>query len=369
MKTSAWRQSARAWGHWLALACACLAWPSAWAQRISTGTGFFITADGYFVTCQHVIAGAGTIVLRNLKGQTFQARVVLADRAGDLAILKVEGRFAPLPVGVSAAVRRGASVVTMGFPNVSLQGIEPKVTDGIVNSFSGANNDTRVFQISAPIQTGNSGGPLVTMAGNVVGVVSSKLDAQATARQTGDIPQNVNYAIKSQFLSALIQRAAQDEPALAAGLVAPATDEKVRIVDVVPALEDAIALVIARPTPAAAALASPPAGAATPPTTPGEAAPVDERRERGVRLVAEYRSLQGTLNRLRLEELTLQNQVNTLRLTLQFDPNAAQRQAELDDVQRKLQEVGERRADIVRRLNATAAAYRQWQAEGAKGNL
>jgi S1-C subfamily serine protease len=359
----------RALRHLLVAACLWAVTVAAQAQRISTGTGFFVTADGYFVTCQHVIASAGTIVLRNLKGQTFPARVVLADRAVDLAILKAEGRFSPLPVGASAAVRRGEAIVTMGFPNVSLQGIEPKVTDGIVNSFSGANNDARVFQISAPIQTGNSGGPVVTMHGNVVGIVSSKLDAQATARQTGDIPQNVNYAIKAQHLTALIERAAQVEPALATGLAIPLAQEKARVVDVVPALEEGIALVLVRaaaPTPAPPAAAAPAA-----PAIPGapESAVTDERRERGLRLLAEYRQWQGLVNRLRMDELILSNQVNALRLAQQFEPLSRERQAEFDDAQRRLRELAERRADASRRMVAAADAFRQWQAEAPKGNL
>lgn len=360
------RLPGRALRHLLAAACLLLAAAAAQAQRISTGTGFFITPDGYFVTCQHVIASAGTIVLRNLKGQTFPARVVLVDRAADLAILKAEGRFVPLPVGASAAVRRGEAIVTMGFPNVSLQGIEPKVTDGIVNSFSGANNDARVFQISAPIQTGNSGGPLVTMHGNVVGIVSSKLDAQATARQTGDIPQNVNYAIKAQYLTALIERAAQAEPALATGLATPSVNEKPRVVDVVPALEEGIALVLVRAAPAAPATAAPAVPA--PPGGP-EQALSDERRERGIKLLAEYRQWQGLVNRLRMDELILSNQANALKLVQQFEPLSRERQAEFEGVQRRLQELADRRNDATRRMSEAAAAFRQWQAEVPKGNL
>ncbi|MFN0160980.1 MAG: S1C family serine protease [Burkholderiales bacterium] len=332
---------------------ACAAAPVL-AQRLATGTGFFVTADGYFVTCHHVIVDSNSIMLRNLKGETFPARVVLTDKANDLAVLKVDGRFKPLPVASSAGVRRGTAIVTMGFPNVRQQGIEPKVTDGIINSFSGAGNDVRVFQISAPVQPGNSGGPLVTMEGNVVGVVAAKLDAQAVARVTGDIPQNVNYAIKSQYLAALIERAAVAEPGLKSGLIGARVGESTRVVDVVPALEDAIALVVASTGPVALPGTMP---------GPGQGAPDDERSRRAGRLAAEYRQLQGVLGQLNLEELSLTNQAHMLRLMLRFDPSGTQspREAELAATLRRLDEVGSRKQETVRRLNEIAAEYRGLQ--------
>ncbi len=333
-------------------------------QRVATGTGFFITADGYFVTCFHVIVGSQSVALRNLKGQTFAARVVLTDRANDLAVLKAEGTFKPLPVTASGEMRRGAAIVTMGFPNVRQQGIEPKVTDGIINSFSGANNDPRVFQVSAPVQTGNSGGPLVNMEGNVVGVVASKLDAAAVARQTGDIPQNVNYAIKSQYLQELLERAGAAEPRLREGLIRPHAGEKARVVDIVPALEDGIALVVARSVPVTFTRpADPSIAPATPDGQP------DERRDRLTRLVTEYRQLQRDLGRINFEEIALVNQVNTLKLMLRFEqgPLSEQRQSELAAVTKKLDEVATRKAETIRRMNELAVEARQLQAQ-SKGN-
>ncbi len=326
------------------------------AQRVATGTGFFISEDGYFLTCFHVIVGSGAVRLRNLKGETIEARVVATDRVNDLAILKAEGRFRPLPVAPSGEVRRGAAIVTMGFPNVSLQGIEPKVTDGIVNSFSGANNDPRVFQVSAPIQTGNSGGPLVNMEGNVIGIVASKLDAQAIARQTGDIPQNVNYAIKSQYLLELVEQlAAKGTPI---NLVAPQRGEKARVADVVPALEDAIALVIATPPGARPAPAPPEA----------DAVPEPEKQRRIAQVVGEYRQLQRTLNQLGVNEMTLINQANMLAMMMRLDGGAvrAQREEELQRLRAQLEDIGTRKAQTVRRMNELAGEYRALQ-RGAAG--
>ena len=401
---------------------ACALPQLSFAQRTSTGTGFFITEDGYFITCFHVVVNSGKITLRNLKGETFEVRAIAVDKSNDLALLKAEppanGRFKPLPLAHSNEVRRGAAIVTMGFPNISQQGIEPKVTDGIINSFSGANNDQRVFQISAPIQTGNSGGPLITMDGNVVGVVASKLDAAAIARQTGDIPQNVNYAIKSQHVLDMLDKVAAQIPAVKDSLARVNRGEKARVADVVPALEDAIALVLASPAsvaqesaqdrtaesrsqsqstegngpkpapgadqrpapianqaPNAAPKPVPPSGSPAAPQTAPDAATAnapDERAQRLGRLVAEYRQLQTQVNALNFDELTLINQANMLKLMLRFEQGGAggasgtgalggQRQADLTTIQRRLDEIGTKKAEMVKRMNELAVEYRQLQ--------
>ena len=392
---------------------ALLSAPLVSAQRASSGTGFFITTDGYFITCFHVVVNSGRLTLRNLKGETFEARAIAVDRSNDLALLKADTgggvRFKPLPLAPSADVRRGAAIVTMGFPNINQQGIEPKVTDGIINSFSGANNDPRVFQISAPVQTGNSGGPLITMDGNVVGVVASKLDAQAMARQTGDIPQNVNYAIKSQYVLDMLDKVAAQIPALRDGLARVQSGEKSRVADVVPALEDAIALVLAtpanlsqqrapesgsqsqsqadsaaKPAPGAAAgpvaranpaPAHPSAGPSSAPSPAPSLAPSpppsrdgssDERAQRAGRMVVEYRQLQQQLNALNFDELTLINQANMLRMMLRFDQGAGggiggQRQSDLTAIQRRLDDIGTKKAETVKRMNELSVEYRQLQ--------
>lgn len=167
---------------------------------MSTGSGFFVTADGYFVTNYHVVEGAEDIVLVDVNLKTHDAKVVRVDKANDIAILKVEGKFKAIPVISSRTAKRGQDVVTVGYPHAGIQGVEPKVTGGIINSLSGIRNDARTFQISVPLQSGNSGGPLVTMEGNVIGVVAMKLSALTMLEETGDLPQNVNYAIKSNYL-------------------------------------------------------------------------------------------------------------------------------------------------------------------------
>jgi S1-C subfamily serine protease len=97
----------------------------------------------------------------------------------------------------------GQTVATIGFPNIEIQGFSPKVTRGEISSLNGIGDDPRSWQISVPVQPGNSGGPLLDENGNLVGMVESKLSVEA-AKATNDIPQNVSYAVKSTYALALL---------------------------------------------------------------------------------------------------------------------------------------------------------------------
>lgn len=169
-----------------------------------TGTGFFITEDGFLITNQHVI-GVSTKVRLMTSSGLISAAVVKVDLANDLALLKCEGKFSPLPVVSSRDVKLGNSVATVGFPNTELQGYAPKLAKGDVASLTGAADDARYFQVSVPVQPGNSGGALVDEHGNVVGVMSAKLSALETLRTYGTLPENVNYAVKSSFLLSFLE--------------------------------------------------------------------------------------------------------------------------------------------------------------------
>src|SRR5580693_9563961 len=127
------------------------------------------------------------------------------DAANDLALLKADGRFAPLPIAASRTVKLGGSVATVGFPDIGLQGFAPKLAKGEIASLSGAGDDPRYFQISVPVQPGNSGGALVDERGNVIGIVSAKLDASAALAASGALPENVNYAVKSSLLLSFLE--------------------------------------------------------------------------------------------------------------------------------------------------------------------
>ena len=173
-------------------------------ELIGTGTGFFVTEDGWFVTCAHVVTDGKRILVK--KGdKILSATIKKIDTQNDFALLKVEGAFSSLPIQSSGPAKLGDSVVSVGFPNPDLQGVEPKFTKGEICGLSGLHDDPRSFQISTPVQPGNSGGALVNAAGNVVGIIRGKLSDAVGIKESGAIPQNVNYATKSSYLLVLME--------------------------------------------------------------------------------------------------------------------------------------------------------------------
>jgi S1-C subfamily serine protease len=205
--------------------------------RVS-GTGFLITADGYLITNHHVVKGAAQIRVLTLAGR-IPAKVVKVDAANDLALLKAEGTFSPVPVATSRTVRLGGTVATVGFPDPGLQGFAPKLAKGEIASLSGPQDDPRFFQISLPVQPGNSGGALVDQHGNVVGIVSAKLNARAALVASGALPENVNYAVKSSFLLSFLESL----PEVVAKLKEPNTQSK-SFEDVIQSAQDAAVMVM-----------------------------------------------------------------------------------------------------------------------------
>ena len=155
------------------------------------------------------------------------------------ALLKAKGKFTPLPIATSRTAKLGNTVTTVGFPNIGLQGFAPKLAKGEIASLSGAQDDPRYFQISVPVQPGNSGGALVDERGNVVGVVSAKLNAMAALAASGALPENVNYAVKSSFLLSFLESV----PEVSAKLKEPETKDR-RFEDVVKSAEQAAVLVL-----------------------------------------------------------------------------------------------------------------------------
>lgn len=172
---------------------------------VAFGSGFFITADGYLVTNHHVVGGGAEVTVVTPSGE-YPARQIAVDENNDLALLKVEGEsFAHLAISPSRAVGLGETVFTVGFPNVMIQGFAPKLAKGEIAGLSGAMDNPRDFQISVPLQPGNSGGALINEQGSVVGVVSGKLSAEALFAISGSLPENVNYAIKSSYLLSFLE--------------------------------------------------------------------------------------------------------------------------------------------------------------------
>jgi S1-C subfamily serine protease len=163
-----------------------------------SGTGFVISSSGHIVANNHVIDGCVSDIHGSLTGEgEIALRVVSTDEFNDLALLKAAKSFNDVARIRATAVRSGDAVVAIGYPFHGLLTSDFTVTTGIVSSLSGLLNDTRYLQISAAVQSGNSGGPLLDTSGNVVGVVAAKLNALKVARATGDLPENINFAIKT----------------------------------------------------------------------------------------------------------------------------------------------------------------------------
>lgn len=202
---------------------------------VGSGTGFLVSADGLIVTNHHVIDGS-TVIEVHQGNTVHRATVVARDAANDLAVLKTDVKGRPLRLASARASVRGDEVLTLGFPLPDTQGQSQKATFGRINALTGINDDSRFIQIDIPIQAGNSGGPLITKRGEVIGVVSATLNP-APLLDRGDVPQNVNYAVKADYISILL-------PSLA---TATAAEEPPReFPDVVRATEDSVFMIVSK---------------------------------------------------------------------------------------------------------------------------
>lgn len=173
--------------------------PSNWS-----GTGWLLS-NGYVVTNHHVIDGARTIILKfpNEEGQwrEFRGEVAVSNEECDLAIVRLldvqPNDFSTIPYSLKTALAEvGESVFALGYPLTTTMGEEIKLTTGIISSHSGYQGSAMQYQISVPVQPGNSGGPVFDDNGDVVGVVC--------ARHTG--AENVSYAVKASYLQPLINQ-------------------------------------------------------------------------------------------------------------------------------------------------------------------
>lgn len=168
----------------------------------SSGTGFAISSNGYIVTNYHVIENAKSIEVKGINGnftRKLSAKVVISDERNDLAIIKIDdSRFTTLgtiPYNFRKGVADvGENVFVLGYPLTTTMGEEVKLTNGIISSRTGFKGDISSYQISAPVQSGNSGGPLFDKNGNLLGVINAK----------HSYAENASYAIKVSYLLNLI---------------------------------------------------------------------------------------------------------------------------------------------------------------------
>ena len=185
-----------------------------YASISSTGTAFAVSSN-LLITNSHVIGEADNVYVV-IDGEDVVADVVRNEREADLAILRIEDLELPYAFNLSNEVAKGEDIAVLGYPMPSVMGEECKYTEGIVNSLSGLENTALRMQISAAIQPGNSGGPVIDKDYNVIGVATEKLSDFYAMANMDTIPQTVNYAIKGDIVmyiaDNLIQESKKAEP-------------------------------------------------------------------------------------------------------------------------------------------------------------
>ena len=171
-------------------------------ERESAGSGFQVSSQGHILTNAHVVRGCTEVHIPSVG----PVRVLALEDSSDLALLRApaETSDAIARFRQGRGIRPGASIVAIGYPLRGILASGASVSTGAVSALAGPGDDRRLIQISAPIQPGNSGGPVLDTAGNVVGVVVAKLDALKIVQSIGDIPQNVNFAVSAGSVRAFL---------------------------------------------------------------------------------------------------------------------------------------------------------------------
>jgi S1-C subfamily serine protease len=147
------------------------------------------------------------LTILDSQGRMLAATVQRSSAEADLAVLAVPTATGIPPLALGADVGLGAHVFTIGFPFPSVLGFDPKFAEGAVGGVSGLGS-RGLYQVTVPVQPGNSGGPLVDDRGTIVGVIVAKLDAEKVKAATGAAPENVNFAIKASVLAKVLNDAA-----------------------------------------------------------------------------------------------------------------------------------------------------------------
>jgi S1-C subfamily serine protease len=172
--------------------------PSSSATRKSTGSGVVIGARGELLTSAHVVENCTQISIRSSSGDSASGFLVARDERNDIAVIRRQLPLSAVATFRDLPIRFGDTVIALGYPLSGLLATTANLSVGYVSALAGMADDSRFLQISAPVQPGNSGGPLIDTSGHIVGIVTAKLDAALVQRHTGDIPQNVNFALKAE---------------------------------------------------------------------------------------------------------------------------------------------------------------------------
>jgi S1-C subfamily serine protease len=174
--------------------------------RSSSGSGIVVSRDGLVLTNQHVVRQCDSYEVIDDANRRLKAALQTVDAANDLALLTVRESFpAAALIRKDPTPKLGESVTVVGYPLVAVLGTRPSVGFGHVAATAGIRGNPGQMQISVPIQRGHSGGPVFDQAGNVIGVVVSKLDALKVAQRMGDLPQNINFAIRGDVVRSFLE--------------------------------------------------------------------------------------------------------------------------------------------------------------------
>jgi hypothetical protein len=174
-------------------------------RMIGMGSGFIVGKDGQVATDFHVVPNCKEVRLKDAAGKFNNvSHVVASDRDDDVALIAGAGFGTRLKLG-DGQPRLGETVITYGFPLGPMLSSTGNMTTGSISSMAGPQNDAKQFQITAPVQVGSSGGPVIDETGAVIGIVQSKLNVLAVAASTGDVVQNVNFARRTGALKALLE--------------------------------------------------------------------------------------------------------------------------------------------------------------------
>lgn len=171
--------------------------------KIGTGTIFVVSKAGHAITNQHVAGGCREL---RVQGRDGLATLLNEDKVNDLALLQLQGAVTDAAniAAEPGKLRQGDEIAAFGFPLKSVLSSGGNLTPGVVSALSGLGNNINQIQITAPIQPGSSGSPVLNKKGEVVGVVSRKLDDGAMVNATGHIGQNINFAISGQTLKTFL---------------------------------------------------------------------------------------------------------------------------------------------------------------------
>lgn len=177
--------------------------PDGKPSKQGTGTAFAVSSEGHALTNHHVINGCTEVKVAGREGI---AKVITSDSVNDLALLQLPGNFKDIASlnPDPGKLRQGEDIIVFGYPLNSVLSSGGNLTPGTLSALTGLGNNTNQIQITAPIQPGSSGSPVMDKKGNVVGVVSMKLSDSKMAKATGSVGQNVNFAVNGQTVKAFL---------------------------------------------------------------------------------------------------------------------------------------------------------------------